>query len=149
MFKTLSRKKGKAVKHKLSKKSMQTISRITKGELSELDEHIEKQYGSSFEEGTVLRDDIKDRVFDLITLNFTDPKFRVHEHFTWEKMTMDAEDVKTLAMMILVEFNLEEIPFAETMKWTTVKDIVSYIETALECALHDMEETQIPASEGR
>ena len=82
-------------------------------------------------EEMLIRDDIKDKIFDLITANFTDPKFRVHEHFTWEQMSMEITCVQHLSDMAAITFEIE-IPFSEVMKWTTVKDIVNYIETALE-----------------
>ena len=90
-----------------------------------------KEDTSSGEE-MLLRDDIKDKVFDLITTNFTDPKFVVQEHHTWIELNMDAVDVVELSTFVEFEFDIGFISPDGIQKWTTVKDIVNYIETALE-----------------
>jgi len=87
----------------------------------------------------MFRDDIRDRIFDLITANFTDSRFIVQENYTWIEMNMDAVDVQSLSDMVEAEFEID-IEFSETMKWETASDVVTYIETALEDALHDIED---------
>lgn len=82
----------------------------------------------------MMRDDIRDRIFEIIKINFTSLKFTVYEKYTYQDMDMSPGDMRTLAELIATEFDIEEIPLAKVMAWTTVGSIVSNIENILEGA---------------
>ena len=80
-------------------------------------------------EELMLRDDIRDRVFELIRSLFT---LEVKESMTFEELELDAVDITALADALLVEFDLEEVEFASVMEWQKIQDVVSYIDITLE-----------------
>ena len=77
----------------------------------------------------MLRDDIRDSVFELIRSLFT---LEVKESMTFEELELDAVDITALADALLVEFDLEEVEFASVMEWQKIQDVVSYIDITLE-----------------
>lgn len=124
----------------MNNKILNLVKQMSEREKQSLFDYIKRQYALKEKTG-MLRDDIKDKVFDLINSTFVDPKFMLQEHHTWVDITMDAEDVIALSEMIMIEFELDSIDFSEVMKWQTLKDVITYIEEALECALHDMKDS--------
>ena len=123
------------------------VNQLSASEHIALAEYIERQYAIEYKGEGVLRDDIRDRIFELIKSNFTSLKFIVQEHYTWMDMEMNPDEVNALSEMLMIEFGLESIEFSRVMEWQRVSDVISYIEDALECVLYDAEETQPPASE--
>ena len=89
----------------------------------------------------MLRDDIKDKVIELL-----------HEHFPWLKDDEDTEDgisntvksecesfdalglsrddVREFTEVLLENFELEHIEFSKVMEWARIKDMVDYLEDA-------------------
>lgn len=122
----------------MNEKILNLVKQMSESEKQTLLTHIKRQYALE-EKTSMLRDDIQDKVFDLITSNFTDPRFIVQEQYSWVEMNMDTVDVAALSEMIIVVFELDGIEFSDIMKRQTLKDVITYIEEALECALHDME----------
>lgn len=89
----------------------------------------------------MLRDDIRDSLFELLKANFiwiTHVKL-YEKHELKKDLTIIQADLNEFAGYIENQFDLEFISPDAVSKWTTIKDIVNYIENALECALHDME----------
>jgi len=79
----------------------------------------------------MLRDDIRDKVFDMINADFTEPRFIVQEQYNWIELNMDANDINVLASFLEKEFEISFISPDDKDKWYTVKDIVDYIEDNL------------------
>ena len=108
-------------------KILNLVKQMGEDDKKHLFQRIQREY--CLEEKTdMLRDDIRDKVFDLITANFTCPRFIVQEHYNWIELNMDAIDVTALSDMLIIAFELEQIEFAKIMEWQTVADIVNYIE---------------------
>ena len=105
------------------------LRQLSEDELKSLVEYLERQYTLDFKEGCMLRDDIRDRIFELIRSLFT---LEVKESMSFEELELDAVDITALADALLLEFELEEIEFASMMEWQKIQDIVSYIDITLE-----------------
>ena len=105
------------------------LRQLSEAEQKELLCHIKRQYALDFKEGCMLRDDIRDRIFELIRSLFT---LEVKESMSFEELELDAVDITALADALLLEFELEQIEFANIMEWQKIQDIVSYIDIALE-----------------
>ena len=107
----------------LNGKILNLVKQMSEDEKQSLLTYIKRQY--MLEEKTgMLRDDIRDRVFEIIKLLFADDSFEVQEHFNFIDLTMDAKDVTELSDALSREFELEDIPFAEVMEWQRIKDII-------------------------
>jgi len=122
------------------KQIVDSLDKLSKGELKALWQHIQHQYVPDFgeKEDEMLRDDIRDKVFDMINADFVEPRFIAQEQYNWIELNMDANDVNVLAIFLEKEFDIDFINPDDINKWQTVSDIVDYIEDVLECALHDM-----------
>ena len=98
----------------------------------------------------MLRDDIKDKVIELM-----------HQHFPWlnddedtpigvsNRIKIECETFNELGInmsdirefvedVLLVEFELNDIDLAEVVKWRAIKNIVDFLENHLAPALGDM-----------
>ena len=105
------------------------VRQLSEDEQAKLVKHIKRQYALDFKEGCMLRDDIRDRIFELIRSLFT---LEVKESMSFEELGLDAVDITALADALLLDFELEEIEFASVMEWQKIQDIVSYIDITLE-----------------
>ena len=105
------------------------LRQLSEDELKSLVEYLERQHTLDFKEGCMLRDDIRDRVFELIRSLFT---LEVKESMSFEELELDAVDITALADAILMEFELEEVEFANIMEWQKIQDIVNYVDITLE-----------------
>jgi acyl carrier protein len=105
------------------------LRQLSEAEQKELFEHIKRQYTLDFKEGCMLRDDIRDRIFELIRSLFT---LEVKESMTFRELDLDVVSITALTDAIIKEFDLEEIEFADMMEWQKIQDIVSYVDTSLE-----------------
>jgi len=90
---------------------------------------------------TMMRDDILYKITELLHVEFVHIGWdNVDEGATLkEDLVLDSSDIKSFSNILIKEFDLNDIEFSNVMKWTTVEDVVDYIEDALECTLHDME----------
>jgi len=135
----------------VNKKLENQISQLSESEQKVLSEYLEKQYCVEFiGDGKMLRDDISIKVTEILQAEF---KWISHaeiseSHNLQRDLTLDAVCITGFAELLAKEFNLEDIEFSNIMEWLTVKDIVDYLEEALECALHDMEDKQEPYING-
>jgi len=123
----------------MNTKLQNLINQLSPTEQQRLIKHLEREYELKFKGSNMLRDDIKDKVVEIIKADFAEPSFVVQEHNTWVDLNLDAVDVVGLSEVLLKEFELEEIPFSRVMGWETVSDVIGTIEDYLECALHDRE----------
>lgn len=93
----------------------------------------------------MFRDDIKDRVIELMHERFSwlnddeddiedGISARIHcEYETFEDLVLDRDMIREFADEVLpLNFELEHIDFARVMEWQRVKDIVDYLEDNLE-----------------
>lgn len=119
------------------KKILNLVKQMSRSEQVILHDYIKGQYCLEEKQkgNQMLREEIKTKICDLITANFTDPTTLVMEESIWVNLNMNAVDVTELADMILVEFELEEVVFSKLMEWESVKDVVDYIEDSLECVV--------------
>ena len=122
----------------MSKKKIDNlVKQLSESELEILAGYIERQYAVEFK-GEVVRDDIRDRVIELLLREFVYLEPNFDEDSLLEKdLVLDAVEITGFAETLVEEFELEGIEFAEVMRWTMVKDIVNYIENALECAVEE------------
>jgi len=84
-------------------------------------------------EEMLIRDDIKDKVIELLLIEFPSQK-EVNERTYFKDIDLEAMDIRAFADTIAKEFEIEEIPVCQVMQWQTVKDIVCYLDNALEDA---------------
>jgi len=113
-------------------KIIASLDKLANGELKALWERIQFDFVPDIGEKAMLRDDIKDKVSDIITSNLTDPRLVVQEQHNWVELNMDAVDVTELSCFIEAEFDIDFISPDAVSKWNTVADIVNYIEDQLE-----------------
>lgn len=114
----------------MNEKLLNLIKQMSDSEKQILYDDIKNNY--CLEEKTgMLRDDIKFKITELLEVNCTRLK-EVQEDDDLQELELDAVDITAFADTLLIEFGLEQIEFSEIMKWQTVKDIVNYIEEALE-----------------
>ncbi len=118
------------------KEIVNLVKQMTEDDKKELLRYIKGQYTLEERSG-MLRDDIADRVFELIKLLFADDKFAMHESFTLVELDMDATDVQELKETIEIDFDLESIDFSRVMEWQKVKDIIDTVDDILICAESD------------
>lgn len=124
-------------------KIIASLDNLAEGELKALWEKVQMMFvldTRRIGEGIMLRDDIRDEVFDMIKADFVEPKFIVQEQYNWIELNMDANDINTLTTLIEKEFDIPFISPDAVSKWNTVADMVNYIEDTLECALYGMGE---------
>lgn len=93
------------------------------------------------EKNGMLRDDISLKIRELLEIEHTWLRSTVEED-TLEELDLYQADITLLVVTMIKEFELEEIEFSTIMEWTTVKDIVDYIEDTLECALYDVKKDE-------
>ena len=122
----------------MSKKIEKLVKKLSDSEQKELQEYIERHYEVNFI-GEVMRDDIRDKLIEVIHAEHTHlDKLEIYEEHDLKKhLSLDAAEVTSIAVELESEFEIEEIPFARVMEWTLVKDIVDYLETALEESIND------------
>lgn len=106
------------------------VKQMSKSEQQALTDHIKNKYCLEEKKG-MLRDDISLKVRELLETNHT-WLTNLQEENTLEELELYATDMTAFADALLVEFNLEQVEFSAIMEWTTVKDIVDYMEDALE-----------------
>ena len=114
------------------------VKQMHKAEQKELLQHIEAQYGLEEKNG-MLRDDISFKIRELLEANHTWLK-EVQEEDNLQELDLDAVDITAFADTLLLEFELDQIEFSQIMEWPTVKDIVNYIEEALENRIGECDE---------
>lgn len=114
-----------------NKKINNLVNQLSPSEQKQLEEYLEIQYAVNFsEEQRMYRDDIKDRVIELLTaISWKEVK---EESLLEKELELDTVDLAGFSETLLEEYDLEEIEFSALMEWTTVKDIVDYIEIALQ-----------------
>jgi len=120
----------------LMKEIINLVKQMVEEDKKELLRYIKGQYTLEEREG-MLRDDIQQRIFELIQILFADDKFVMHESFTLVELDMDAIDVQELKETIELDFELETIDFARVMEWQRVKDIIDTVDDILICAESD------------
>lgn len=125
-------------------KIIASLDKLQEGELKVLWERIQFDFVPDFgekEEGnmSMLRDDIRDKVFELLLMQFEWISPQVMETSTLKQIEIDSSDAAELSLTLEEEFDIEFISSDQILKWKTVKDIIDYIEDTLECALHDVE----------
>ena len=111
------------------------VVQLSPREQKNLSEHIQRQYSITYsKENKVFRDDIKDKVIELLKIEYRElENVRVDNFSTLEKhLGLDAVDITSFADTLIQEFELEGIEFSAIMEWQAVKDIVDYIENSLE-----------------
>jgi len=81
-------------------------------------------------EEMLIRDDIRDRIIEEMQILF--PWMDIpHEGDTLAHLKLDSQNMLSFCKILIKEFDLEDITFAKVMQWSTVKDIVDYIEDNL------------------
>jgi len=113
------------------------VKQMSEDEKESLHSHIRRQYALEEKTG-MLRDDIIDKVIELIQINFVWIS-SLEEKDNLEIQNLMVSDLIDFSTELEKEFEIENIALSETMQWITVADIVNYIEDNLECALHDKE----------
>jgi len=116
---------------------LNTVENLDTDEIVTVDTEVVK-------EASMLRDDIRDKVTELLIQDFTwlegSNEGKVEETDELQKrLSLDAVDITAFSDTLIREFDLGSIEFSKVMEWEIVEDIVDYIEDNLECALHDME----------
>jgi len=84
----------------------------------------------------MLRDDIKDKVIEIIETLFD---ITVEEKDSFRELDFDAIDITEISEALITVFEIDEIKFATVMEWEKVSDIIGTVEEKIEYALHDME----------
>jgi len=115
----------------MNEKIENMVNQLSENEKQELAQYIERAYAVDFTGDKMLRDDIKDKLIELIQVEFSGTQF-IEEKSELEVFEIDSLDRITLASEIENEFDIDFISPDHTSGWNTVKDIVSHIETALE-----------------
>jgi len=79
------------------------------------------------------RDDISYTIIELLQKEFEwiDGQL-ITEDTELSDLSIEAADIRDFAEALLEEFILEEIELSKLMEWKTVKDIIDYIEVALQ-----------------
>jgi len=126
MGRRTSRVKGARVIEKI----VNLVKQLTEEEKTELREHIKRKYVVEEKEG-MLRDDIKDKVIDLMLIEFVSVK-EVKESSYFTDLKLEAMDIVAFADIVIKSFGLDNIPFSNVMAWQTVKDIINQVEDVLE-----------------
>jgi len=111
-------------------KIVNLVKQLTEEEKTELREHIKRKYVVEEKEG-MLRDDIKDKVIDLMLIEFVSVK-EVKESSYFTDLKLEAMDIVAFADIVIKSFGLDNIPFSNVMAWQTVKDIINQVEDVLE-----------------
>ena len=110
----------------MTKRLENLIGQLTHREHIELAEHIEKRYAIEFIVPKD-REEIKEKVSNLIRSNFATPQFKVLENYTFMDLEMSPDEVNALSEMIIDKFDLDSICFSDVMEWQKVSDIINYI----------------------
>jgi len=115
----------------VTKKIINLVKQLEPGEKQALFEHIQRQYIREEKDG-MLRDDIAEKITQLLQQDFSWIEEELIEETDLQAVGLDKDCITTFGNILLQEFDLDYIEFSKVMEWTTVKDIVSYIEDALE-----------------
>ena len=83
------------------------------------------------EKNGMLRDDISLKIRELLEMSHT-WFVKVKEENTLAELDLDPALTTAFADVLEEQFEIKEIEFSVIMEWSTVKDIVNYIEEALE-----------------
>ena len=92
--------------------------------------YLRKHFALDFT-GEIMRDDIRDRIFEMIKLLFGDDKMIVGENSSFIDLEIDATDVSELHDKIESEFIIRKIEFSEAMEWQKIKDVIDCVEDRL------------------
>ena len=111
----------------MNKRILNLVKQMGEEDKKHLYQRIQSEYALKEKNG-MLRDDIRDKIFEIIKMLFADYKFVVQEHLSFAELNMDAIDVTALVDAIMKEFDLEAIEFSNIMEWQRVADIINYIE---------------------
>ncbi len=114
----------------MTKKLKNLIDQLSESEKKVLYEHIKNQYAVE-ERVSMLRDDIKDKVIELLKVEFIHVE-GVCERASFHSLSLESMDVMAFSETLVQEFNLEAISLSQVMQWQTVKDIVSYLDNTME-----------------
>ena len=114
----------------MTQKIVNLVKKLSKEERIELHTKIKRDY--ALEDGeTMLRDDIKDKVIELMKIDFNTLE-EVKESDYFRDIGLEAMDIVAFADVVVKNFGLEDIEFSNIMAWQTVKDIVNCVEDRLE-----------------
>jgi len=128
----------------IKKQIVDSLEKLSRGELKALWQHIQFQYVPDFgeKEDEMLRDDIRDKIIELLYTEFDWLKQYAPidlETSAFEDLDIDTLNIVEFSSTIEAEYEIGFISPDYYTKWSTAEDIVGYIEDNLECALHDME----------
>lgn len=106
------------------------MNQLSVNELDDLFVHIKRQYAVE-EKDSMLRDDIRDKVVELLQATFSWITV-VDEDTDYFSLALGSQEIVEFCVVLLENFELEHVELAKMMEWQTVKDIVDYIEDNLE-----------------
>ena len=109
------------------------VKQLPEDDKKELLTYIKGQYTIEERKG-MLRDDIKDRIFELIKLHFATGNFTVKEEYSFKDLYIDSTVLAALCEIIENDFEIEPIEFSRAMEWQRVKDIIDTVDDILICA---------------
>lgn len=108
------------------------VEQLSEPEQEALAKYIERHYAVDFKV-KAMRDDIVSVIIEGLYAEFEYIEAdSVKEESTFKEIEIDAVDIVDFTVFIMEKFELEEIEFRELMEWSTIKDIVDYVENALE-----------------
>lgn len=110
------------------------LKQMSKSEQTDFYLFMKHEYCLEEKEG-MLRDDISDKVVELLFGNFAwlesvKPEWSTEEK-TFVQLQLDTFNVSFLCSILVEAFGLEPIDVSVMKSWTKVKDIVDYIEDNL------------------
>jgi len=112
------------------KKIINSLDKLSKGELKALWQHILFQYVPDIgeKEDEILRDDIKDKVVELLLIEFCWKDEKIIELTSFLDKDTSLDEGVEFSEVVSKEFELDYISPDSVARWETVKDIVDYIE---------------------
>jgi len=119
----------------MGKRIENLINQLSESDQKVLADYIEGQYCVEFiGDGKMLRDDISIKVTESLQaeFNWISHAEISESHNLQRDLTLDAVCITGFAELLVKEFSLEDIEFSNIMEWLTVKDIIDYLEEALD-----------------
>jgi len=114
------------------KKILGLVRQLSESEQKVLADYIKRQYAVEFK-GEVVRDDVVNTVVEGLYAEFEYIEAdSIKEESTFAEIDVDAVDIVDFTVFLMEKFEIEEIEFRKLMEWSTVKDVVDYVEDALE-----------------
>ena len=113
----------------INEQIMHLVKQLSKKEKMQEYQHIKDTY-SVGAKTTMLRDDIRDKIFELLYADFPFLE-KFDESNDLEVIHLGQQELVDFSATLIKEFSLEDIEFSEIKEWEVVADIINTVDLQL------------------